>query len=141
MSIRFSEMEYEDYLKRQGKTLAGPINEITGVAKGKSKYRNQKVTIDGMTFDSKKESTRWQQLRMMESAGAISDLERQVSFELVRAVRLGNRGRPPIRYIADFTYLEDGELRVEDAKGFKTDVYKLKRHLMMAVHGIEVREV
>lgn len=106
-----------------------------------SKYGNKKTELDGIVFDSKAEAKRYSQLRMLERAGQISDLQRQVKFELVRGVRLYGRSRPAIKYIADFVYNQGGHQVVEDVKGMLTPVYRLKRHLMMAMHGIEIREV
>ena len=111
----------------------------------KPKYNNKKVVIDGITFDSKKEAQRWQQLRLAEASGAISELQRQVAYEIAPSVVLDGRKRPARRFVADFQYkrAEDGSvaLVVEDTKGFRTDMYRMKRHLMKAVHGIEVVEV
>lgn len=106
-----------------------------------SKYGNKKTELDGIVFDSKAEAKRYSQLRMLERAGQISDLQRQVKFELVRGVRLYGRSRPAIKYIADFVYNQGGHRVVEDVKGMLTPVYRLKRHLMMAIHSIEIREV
>lgn len=106
------------------------------------KYRNQRVwTEEWGWFDSKRELERWQELRLLERSGAIRDLRRQVTFDLAPGVRLDGRKRPPIRFRADHVYQENGREIVEDVKGFRTQGYKLKRHLMMATHGIEVREV
>ena len=65
-----------------------------------------------------------------------------MSFELAQAVVLDGRKRPPLRYVADFVYRDSaGQMVVEDVKGVRTQGYRIKRHLMLAVHGIEVREV
>lgn len=106
-----------------------------------SKYGNRKTVVDGIKFDSKGEASRWCVLRVLERAGQISDLQRQVSFELAPPVRLGGRGRPALKYIADFVYQQDDQQVVEDVKGVRTPVYNLKRHLMKSVHNIEIREV
>ncbi len=91
------------------------------------KYHNQKTTIDGITFDSKKEAKRYTVLRSLQEGGYIRGLELQVPFELVPK---GN-GERAVKYIADFTYydVEKQVAIVEDVKGYKTDVYKLKRKL------------
>lgn len=105
------------------------------------KYKNTKVTaFDGMVFDSKREYLRYCDLRMLERAGVISELSRQVYFVLAPSVVIAGRKKPELRYIADFTYLEDGRRVVEDAKGALTDVYKIKRHLMKSIHGIDILE-
>lgn len=106
-----------------------------------SKYGNMKTEVDGIVFDSKAEAKRYALLKMLQRAGQISDLRLQVPFELVRGVRIGGRSRPAIKYIADFVYLQGGKQVVEDVKGMLTPVYRLKRHLMMAVYGIEIMEV
>lgn len=110
------------------------------------KYRNNIVTVDGIEFDSRKEARRWVELSRMQSAGEISDLRRQVVFELAPAARLlpDYRQKPAIKLIADFTYLRDGKLTVEDTKSIATrnlPVYRLKKHLMFTVHGLQVHEV
>lgn len=103
----------------------------------KSKYHAEKVTINGIRFDSKKEANRYRQLRIMERAGTISGLQLQVPFVLIPK---NSNGRE-IRYIADFVYTQDGQQVVEDVKGFKTAVYKLKRRMMKEIHGIDIKEV
>ena len=108
------------------------------------KYANERITDpDGTTFDSRAEHRRWHHLRLMERAGEIKDLERQVVFVLAPAVTIANRKRPPLRYIADMRYVDarTGEVVVEDVKGAVTPEYRIKRHLMASVHGIEVREI
>lgn len=113
-----------------------------GPAKRKpAKYGNHRVQIDGHTFDSKREAKRYAQLRDLLRAGLISDLELQVKFILAPAVRIKGRNRPPIRYIADFAYRQGDRFVVEDAKGHATDAYRLKRHLMKSVLGIDIEEV
>lgn len=100
-----------------------------------SKYRNQPTTIDGVTFPSKKEAARWIELRLLQKAGLISDLRRQVKFDL--AVN----GTKVCAYWADFTYIENAALVVEDTKSSatKTPVFRLKAKLMAAIHGITIR--
>lgn len=130
------------------------------------KYRNRKVTVGGMTFDSVHEYDRWRELNLLQRAGKITGLERQVAFELIpaqyRTVETGERykrsvpklgiraGDPKIKevclekacvYYADFVYRQDGRQVVEDAKGVKTEAYKIKRKLMLLIHGIKIREV
>lgn len=108
-----------------------------------SKYANKKTLIDGIWFDSKKEAARYQDLKLLQAAKVISDLKVQQFFELAPSVVIQGRKRPPLRYKADFTYFDDrqgGGFVVEDVKGFRTEGYRIKRHLMKAVHGIEVLE-
>lgn len=108
-----------------------------------SKYGNHShIGANGEKYRSKREAARHQELQLLMFAGEISELRREVPFVLAPGVRIGNeRARPPIRYVADFTYLDKaGRPVVEDSKGYKNDVYKIKRHLMATVHGIEVLE-
>lgn len=105
------------------------------------KYHNKKIEVDGETFDSTKEYSRWCGLKMLEKGHAISDLKRQVRYELIPSQRVnGKVVERPITYVADFTYIENGKQIVEDCKGAITDVYIIKRKLMRFVHGIEIRE-
>lgn len=102
-----------------------------------NKYGARKVKApDGQVFDSVKEYHRWGMLRLLERAGRISDLKRQVSFELIPK----QEGERACSYVADFTYMEDGKLVVEDCKGFRTDTYRLKKKMMLWVHGIRIKE-
>ena len=103
-----------------------------------NKYHAKKVTVDGIVFDSKTEAHRYCQLRMMESAGLITDLQRQVCFQLIPK----QDGERSCQYIADFVYRDKGgKTVVEDVKGYRTDTYKIKRKLMLWVHGIHIHEV
>lgn len=120
----------------------------------KSKYKAHKTEVDGIEFDSMKEGRRYTELKLLERSGEISDLQMQVKFVLIPAQRepdtVGARGgihkgkliEHECSYIADFVYLDEkGELVVEDVKGFRTPEYKLKRKLMLYVHGIRIKEV
>ena len=102
-----------------------------------NKYGARKMkALDGQVFDSVKEYHRYGMLKLLERAGKISDLKRQVKYELIPK----QEGERACSYIADFTYYEDGKLVVEDCKGFRTDAYKIKKKLMLWVHGIKIRE-
>ena len=115
-----------------------------------NKFGARKTTMFGMTFDSKHEAERYLELRAMEREGKIMHLATQVPFELI-PMQLDKNGKileRPTRYIADFTYwVRDGNdasgfrYVVEDAKGCKTEVYRLKKKLMLLMHGIQVQEV
>ena len=107
-----------------------------------SKYGNKQVQVGGKVFDSRKEACRYTDLRLMEKAGIITDLKTQVPFVLIPAQRdeNGKMIERPVIYYADFTYWKDGKYIVEDTKGYRTDVYKIKRKLMLQVHGIRVLE-
>lgn len=112
--------------------------------RSKLKYGNQKVTTpEGLTFDSKAEYRRWCELNILVRAKEITDLQRQVSFDLVPAqVSPDGTKLRPVAYIADFTYLDkDGQLVVEDPKGASTAEWVIKKKLMLHVHGIWVREI
>ncbi|MBY0243434.1 MAG: DUF1064 domain-containing protein [Burkholderiaceae bacterium] len=107
-----------------------------------SKYRNKRIEVDGQKFDSKAELARYQQLVLLERAGRISELTRQVSFVLAPAAVVAGKPKRALVYRADFQYVgEDGEVTVEDVKGALTEAYKIKRHLMVTVHGIQISEV
>ena len=106
-----------------------------------SKYHNRKVIIDGIVFDSLKEASRYQELRLMERGGVIKDLRRQVPFELIPKQRIRGLVHQPVRYIADFVYLdENGYQVVEDVKGVRTQAYIIKSRLLLWLYGIEVKE-
>lgn len=124
-----------------------------------NKYRAKKITdpSSGLVFDSKKEYRRWQELRFMEKAGQITNLQRQVKFVLIPAqyetyerysAKTGKRLQDGIRcaerevsYIADFVYDQAGKVVVEDTKGIKTKDYIIKRKLMLERHGVKITEV
>lgn len=102
-----------------------------------AKYGNKKTVVDGVTFSSKREAARYGVLKLLERNGEIRALELQPPY------RLEVNGTLVCKYVADFRYvdLRTGETVVEDAKGFKTREYNLKKKLVKAVHGIEIREV
>lgn len=112
-----------------------------------SKYKNRKITIDGITFDSKKEYNRYCELKLLERAGEISNLQRQVKFTLIPAQYYNGKCIRATSYIADFTYFDYGtnELVVEDVKGYKQGqayaLFTMKRKMMLYMHGIMVREI
>lgn len=119
----------------------------------KNKYHSRKITRDGETFDSAKEYRRWCELKLLERAGEITDLRRQVKYVLIPAqyetVGYTPKGKLTKKcverdcsYIADFAYVDDcGVEYVEDTKGFKTKDYIIKRKLMLWVHGIRINEI
>lgn len=97
-----------------------------------NKYRARKTTIDGITFDSKGEARRYGELKLMERAGAISNLELQPVYVLQEAFRCPRNGaQRAIKYIADFRYTEGGKTIVEDFKGKETEAYRIKRKLFL----------
>ncbi len=121
----------------------------------RAKYGNKRLTIDGVTWDSKREYQRWLVLRQAEKDGLISNLERQPKFELVPAIKetyikhlktkdkeCERTAQLPITYTADFQYIKDGKTVVEDVKASKFMLPKeftIKAKLMRYVHGIAVR--
>ncbi len=119
-----------------------------------NKYHNRKViTSDGIEHASQKEANRWCELKLLERAGKIFGLQRQVKFTLIPAQyeEVIEEGKKPKKkllerecaYIADFVYYdaESGNLIVEDTKGVKTKDYVIKRKLMLCVHHVKIREV
>ena len=109
-----------------------------------TKYKAQKTEVDGITFASKHEAHRFVELKYMERAHLISDLQIQRAFTLIGTQRDkdGKVIERPVKYVADFVYKnQKGETVVEDAKGMKTDVYKIKRKLMLSIYGIRIQEV
>lgn len=109
-----------------------------------AKYHNKKAEIDGIIFDSRKEARRYTELSLLERAGEITGLERQVKFTLIPKQK--NKSGKVIEreccYIADFVYrTKDGATVVEDTKGLKTRDYIIKRKLMLYLKGIRVQEV
>lgn len=109
------------------------------------KYSNQRITdADGLKFDSKAEHKYWMHLKLRERAKEIFNLERQVVYVLAPAVSIAGRKRPALRYVADMRWndgAKDGPLVVADVKGAVTPEYRIKRHLMASVHGIEIMEI
>lgn len=120
-----------------------------------NKYGNRKIAFDGQTFDSKKEMRHYTELLLLEKAGKITDLQRQVKFQLIPAQRepdiIGPKGghKPgklierEVAYVADFVYtdLQTGQTVVMDTKGFRTKEYTIKRKMMLYFHGIRIKEV
>lgn len=127
------------------------------------KYGNKKITRDGITYDSMKEYRRSRELSLLEKAGSITDLKRQVEFELIPAQfeeiptgeiykRGEKKGQPKmkrvcveqsVKYLADFSYIKNGQKVVEDvkSKATKTEAYVIKRKLMLYKYGIKIQEI
>lgn len=123
-----------------------------------SKYHSKKTSVDGIIFDSKKEAKRYRELKLLEQAGEIANLRRQVKYTLIEPQyiptgdiykRGSKKGQPKMKlaerecaYYADFVYTDKmGNTVVEDTKGMKTQDYKIKRKLMLYKHGIRIKEV
>jgi hypothetical protein len=107
---------------------------------GRSKYRAKKTVVDGINFDSRKEADRYLVLKGMEEDGSIENLRRQVRYELVPAFDADGRHYRAVYYVADFVYVEGGKEVVEDVKGMRTDVYKLKSKLFARRYGVSIKE-
>lgn len=109
-----------------------------------NKYGNKKVKVDGHTFDSMREANRYKELKLMERAGVIKDLELQPAFELIPTIRTEHETLRKTVYKADFRYVDtktDGVV-VEDVKGYKTKTYILKKKMLLYKYdGIDFREV
>ena len=104
-----------------------------------NKYGNKKIRLpDGTVYDSKKEYKRHMELMLLQRAGEISDLKRQVKYELIPK----QDGERAVYYVADFVYKDSrtGEEVVEDCKGFRTDVYKLKAKIYRYRYGKKILE-
>ena len=122
-----------------------------------NKYKNRKIITDEGEFDSVREYRRYLDLRLLERVGKIAKLQRQVKFVLIPAQyetceryskKTGKRlkdGRRCLEkecsYLADFVYQADGQTVVEDSKGCRTEAYKIKKKLMLYIHGIRIQEV
>lgn len=102
-----------------------------------NKYRARKTEVDGIIFDSKHEAEVYLKLKDRENKGEISNLQLQVPFELIP--KIGKQR--PCTYVADFTYYEGYKFMVVDAKGVKTDAYKIKKKLMRWINNIEITEL
>lgn len=101
-----------------------------------SKYNARRVVTEEGAFDSQREYRRWCELKLLEKVGEISDLKRQVKFELIPKM-----GRDRATYfVADFEYMANGNRVVEDSKGYRNRLYLLKRKMMKRVHGIIILE-
>lgn len=108
-----------------------------------NKYKNTKVEYKGIKFDSIKEMKHYQLLEYLQKIGEIKELKLQVPYELIPKYKINNKTVRKTTYIADFTYIttKDDKLHIVDTKGFKTDVYRLKKKLFEYKYGVEVEEV
>jgi len=112
-----------------------------------SKYKNIKVTRkllngDIVTFDSKKEAKRFDELILLAKQGLIKNLTLQPEFEIIPTIKWNKKTLCKIKYIADFKYEQNGNIIVEDVKGFKTDVYQLKKRLFLLQNPtLDFREI
>lgn len=108
-----------------------------------SKYHSNKMVVDRIIFDSKKEAMYYLHLKTLLKQGKIKDLELQKEYILQDKFKINGKTQRKISYKADFTYfsLEDNKLHVVDVKGFKTETYKIKKKLFEYKYGIEIEEV
>ena len=107
-----------------------------------NKYKNKKVVVDNILFDSKKEANYYTKLKILRDAGKIVDLELQKRFVLQQGFKLNGKTYRSITYVADFVYKDDkGQVHIVDTKGYRTQVYKIKKKLFMKKFGIEIEEV
>lgn len=135
--------------RRRQKTHAKNLAPKEKKEKRTKKLGNQETIFNGIKFDSKREADRYAELLLLQKCGEISDLQRQVVFELIpKQIKADGTAERAVKYIADFVYLDsDGKKVVEDAKGFRDPssaaykVFALKRKMMLYFHGIEIQEV
>lgn len=108
----------------------------------RNKFNARKTVVDGITFDSAREARRYQELKLRERAGEIIGLRRQVRFELIPSFECDGKHYRSATYIADFTYTDakTGKKIVEDVKGMRTDVYRLKAKLFAYKYGVSILE-
>lgn len=109
----------------------------------RSKYNNKKTIIDGIVFDSIREARRYQELKLLQKVGKISELELQPRYELIPKYKKNNKTIRKTEYVADFRYKDEkGNIVVEDVKGTKTELYKLKKKLLEYLYkDIEIKEI
>lgn len=106
----------------------------------RNKYNNLPTIVDDIKFHSKKESIRYVQLKLDETAGLISDLKLQVPFQLIEPLVINGKRHRAIIYYADFTYYDsDKNFIVEDVKGMITDIFKIKYRLMKWQYDIDIK--
>lgn len=133
-SSNYSTMEHEAKKMSRGLRLSEQQFASKSFGKKKPKYGNRKKVIDGIEFASTKEALRYQDLALMQSGGQINMLRRQVPYPIYI------KGQKICDWLADFVYLENGRVIVEDSKGHKTDVYKLKKKMVEAEYGFRILE-
>jgi hypothetical protein len=127
--------------------LKGIVAKVSAVGNAppptKNKYSNEKTEAHGKKFDSKKEANRYGELLLLEKAGAIKGLGRQVRYQLLPPAvdKDGKTIERAVEYIADFAYMENGALVVEDVKGMRTAAYVIKRKMMLYMLDIQIREI
>lgn len=132
-ALRVTEAEYAAIVARRGPRAVSGV-ALPGEMVDTAKYKNVKTG----RYASKREATHAERLKLLERAGEISDLEEQPKFLLIPA----QPGMRPTFYYADFSYVDrDGVRHVIDVKGFRTEVYRLKKKLVAFVHNVVIEEV
>jgi len=108
-----------------------------------NKYRNIKVSVDGIKFDSKREAKRYCELKTLLITGIIRGLELQKKFELQASFKFNDKTIRSINYVADFYYYDNEKkcYAVEDTKGFKTKEYLIKKKMFMYKYQLEINEI
>lgn len=143
-----------DYLpeKDQERIREGSLTAVTQTESKKSKYGNHKCFYNGIQFDSEREMAHYRELELLQKVGEISDLRLQVKYVLIPSQReviqdmnenliAGKVIERECSYMADFVYKDkQGNTVVEDTKGFRTEVYKIKKKLMLYIYHIEIKE-
>lgn len=146
----FEDWSLDDVLRHNLRVSGGKATRNTPeknkpqISQSRSKYGNTKTEVNGIKYDSKKEAERSIELEQLEKLGKIKNLERQKKYTLQPSFKFLGKTIREISYVADFVYEEDGKVIVEDVKSPITranPVYKLKKKMMMYVHGIEIVEV
>lgn len=135
---RWTADDLDRVAKRLKQSIALPLQQPQGWQKVDHrvrKYRNKPVVYEGRRFASGLEKNRYVALKLIEAAGEITDLRWQTKWDLrVNGFHVGY-------YVSDFDYLENGRRVVEDTKGFPTPVYKLKKKMLKAQYGYDIREI
>lgn len=129
--MRLTKEQYESLLN---KSIDRKVN----------KYKNKKIIIDGIEFDSQLEGKRYKELKLLTKVGVIKDLQLQPTFELIPTFKKNNKTYRKTTYKADFSYFDTrlNKIVVEDTKGFKTDIYKLKKKMFeYKYQDLEIKEV
>lgn len=107
------------------------VTEVRWKMRRESKYWAKRTEVDAIDFDSLKEAEKYWELKILEKAWKISKLKLQPKFLLQESFKYNWKTERAITYIADFSYEQDSQIVIEDVKGFKTDIYKLKRKLFL----------
>lgn len=119
------------------------MNFFMEISQNMNKYRNKEVTVDGLRFQSVKEASRWKELKLLERAGEITGLVRQLRIEIIPKTKLYKA----VSYIPDFVYFDkrEGKTIYEDVKGYKSgsayQIFTLKKKILYWRHGIEIKEI